>query len=139
MTSKATSFSNLRRLGLKPGDRRTGDLDRYKSNSQDLLNENNIKVATLFYIYYYLFIYLLIITNNKTRLDEELNWLEGSRPSSRSIENLLGGSPGNIKAPQNGNVEEKKRKLLSAGLFSADNLDQLDRHRGSEFNKCHSY
>ena len=71
---------------------------------KDLLNENNIK----------------------SRLDEELNWLEGSRPNSRSIENLLAqGTQRGTKGPANGNVEDKKRKLLSAGLFSADNLDQI--------------
>ena len=110
MSSNATSLSNLRRLGLKHGisqqKNNSGNLNRYKSNSQDLLNENNIK----------------------SRLDEELNWLEGSRPNSRSIENLLGsatGPPG-VRIPVNGNVEEKKRKLLSQGLFSPD-LDQSER------------
>ena len=71
MSSNATSFSNLRRLGIKHGTTshkaQTGGLNRYKSNSQDLLNENNIK----------------------SRLGEELNWLEGSHPNSWSIENLL--------------------------------------------------
>ena len=111
MSSNATSFSNLRRLGIKHGTTshkaQTGGLNRYKSNSQDLLNENN--------------------TNS--RLDEELNWLEGSRPNSRSIENLLSSASPHqsVKIPINGNVEEKKRKLLSAGLFSTDNLDQIDR------------
>ena len=65
----------------------------------------------------------------KSRLDEELNWLEGSRPGSRSIENLLGDSRNatTSRIPSGGNVEEKKKKLISAGLFSTDDIDQLDR------------
>ena len=30
-----------------------------------------------------------------------------------------------FKVPTKGNVDEKKQKLLSAGLFSAENLDRL--------------
>ena len=101
MSSNATSLSNLRRLGYRSVQRNQQQptLDRFKSSSQDLLNENNIK----------------------SRLEEELNWFEGSRPA-KSIENLLAPSensssriqaPTKSRAPQHGNVDEKKRRLIS--------------------------
>ena len=98
MSSNATSLSNLRRLGYRSVQRQP--LDRFKSSSQDLLNENNIK----------------------SRLEEELNWFEGSRPA-KSIENLLSPSenersrPTKSRIPAHGNVDEKKKKLMSQGLF----------------------
>jgi len=99
MSSNATSLSNLRRLGYRSVQRQSQQpaLDRFKSSSQDLLNENNIK----------------------SRLEEELNWFEGSRPA-KSIENLLAptentSSRVQIKSriPAHGNVDEKKRRLVS--------------------------
>ena len=68
--------------------------------SQDLLNENNIQ----------------------DRLNAELNWLEGSRPSSVSIEDLLSNGEG-PKSPRSSSIEEKKKKLTEAGLFR-DRLPQ---------------
>ena len=107
MSSNATSLSNLRRLGYRSVQRTQQQpaLDRFKSSSQDLLNENNIK----------------------SRLEEELNWFEGSRPA-KSIENLLAPtentnsrvqkSLSKSRIPAQGNVDEKKRRLVSQGLFS---------------------
>ena len=74
--AKNVTYSQLRRLGLENRSVTNGNSsepiservsERFRSSSQDLLNENNIK----------------------DRLDAELNWLEGSRPNSRSIEDLL--------------------------------------------------
>ena len=105
--AKNVTYSQLRRLGLE--NRTNGSSEpvseRFRSSSQDLLNENNIK----------------------DRLDAELNWLEGSRPNSRSIEDLL--NPNSEKSSRSdrtgisSTIEEKKKKLTQAGLFR-DRLPQ---------------
>ena len=103
--AKNVTYSQLRRLGLE--NRTNGSSEpvseRFRSSSQDLLNENNIK----------------------DRLDAELNWLEGSRPNSRSIEDLL--NPNSEKRSDrtgiSSTIEEKKKKLTQAGLFR-DRLPQ---------------
>ena len=56
--------------------------------------------------------------HRKDRLNAELNWLEGSRPSSVSIEDLLNNGDNTPKSPiSSSSIEEKKKKLTQAGLF----------------------
>jgi len=114
--AKNVTYSQLRRLGLENRSVTNGNSsepiservsERFRSSSQDLLNENNIK----------------------DRLDAELNWLEGSRPNSRSIEDLLNPNRESsekssaLRTGISSTIEEKKKKLTQAGLFR-DRLPQ---------------
>ena len=114
--AKNVTYSQLRRLGLENRSVTNGNSsepiservsERFRSSSQDLLNENNIK----------------------DRLDAELNWLEGSRPNSRSIEDLLNPNressekSSSLRTGISSSIEEKKKKLTQAGLFR-DRLPQ---------------
>lgn len=130
--AKNVTYSQLRRLGLENRSVTNGNSsepiservsERFRSSSQDLLNENNIK----------------------DRLDAELNWLEGSRPNSRSIEDLLNPNRESsekssaLRTGISSTIEEKKKKLTQAGLFRdrlpqpsvLNNLPQLNSGRKS--------
>ena len=130
--AKNVTYSQLRRLGLENRSVTNGNSsepiservsERFRSSSQDLLNENNIK----------------------DRLDAELNWLEGSRPNSRSIEDLLNPNRESsekssaLRTGISSTIEEKKKKLTQAGLFRdrlpqpsvLNNLPQLSSGRKS--------